>query len=81
MTVPQLVRLVCYKHTADLDFTQIVNTLNGGAGGSENGLVKTLGAMLQLAGRGRKSGAEERDLGRDRVQQGLRPDQHERVGP
>ena len=37
------------KHTADLDFTQIVNTLNGGAGGSENGLVKTLGAMLQIA--------------------------------
>jgi VWFA-related protein len=36
------------KHTADLDFTQIVNTLNGGAGGSENGLVKTLGAMLQI---------------------------------
>jgi VWFA-related protein len=37
------------KHTADLDFTQIVNTLDGGAGGSENGLVKTLGAMLQIA--------------------------------
>ena len=37
------------KHTADLDFTQIVNTLNGGAGGSENGLVKTLGAMAQIA--------------------------------
>ena len=37
------------KHTADLDFTQIVNTLNGGSGGSENGLVKTLGAMLQIA--------------------------------
>lgn len=37
------------KHTADLDFTQIVNTLNGGAGGSDNGLVKTLGAMLQIA--------------------------------
>jgi VWFA-related protein len=37
------------KHTADLDFTQIVNTLSGGAGGSENGLVKTLGAMLQIA--------------------------------
>ena len=30
-------------------FTQIVNTLNGGAGGSENGLVKTLGAMSQIA--------------------------------
>ena len=40
---------MCSKHTADLDFTQIVNTLNGGAGGSENGLVKTLGAMLQIA--------------------------------
>ena len=37
------------KHTADLDFTQIVNTLNGGSGGSENGLVKTLRAMLQIA--------------------------------
>ncbi|HEX5282810.1 MAG TPA: VWA domain-containing protein [Bryocella sp.] len=37
------------KHTADLDFTQIVNTLNGGAGGSDNGLVKTLGAMSQIA--------------------------------
>jgi VWFA-related protein len=37
------------KHTADFDFTQVVNTLNGGAGGSENGLVKTLGAMLQIA--------------------------------
>jgi VWFA-related protein len=36
------------KHTADLDFTQVVNTLNGGAGGSDNGLVKTLGAMLQI---------------------------------
>lgn len=37
------------KHTADLDFTQIVNTLNGGVGGSDNGLVKTLGAMSQIA--------------------------------
>ena len=60
------------KHTADLDFTQIVNTLNGGAGGSENGLVKTLGAMLQIAQSvAGIPGAQECHLGRDRLQQGL----------
>ncbi len=70
------------KHTADLDFTQIVNTLNGGSGGSENGLVKTLGAMLQIAQSvagipGRKNVIW---VGY-RLQQGLRPDEHERERP
>lgn len=36
-------------HTADLDFTKISNSLNGDPGGSEDGMVKTLGAMLQIA--------------------------------
>jgi VWFA-related protein len=37
------------KHTADLDFTQVMASLNGGAGAADNGLVKTLGALSQIA--------------------------------
>ncbi|HEY4379618.1 MAG TPA: VWA domain-containing protein [Acidobacteriaceae bacterium] len=37
------------KHTADLDFTQLMASLNGGASGADNGMVKTLGALSQIA--------------------------------
>jgi VWFA-related protein len=36
-------------HTTDADFTMLTNTLNGGKSGSENGMVKTLGALAQIA--------------------------------
>jgi VWFA-related protein len=36
-------------HTTDTDFTMLTNTLNGGSSGSDNGLVKTLGALTQIA--------------------------------
>src|SRR6202008_1428592 len=36
-------------HTADIDFTMLTNTLNGGQSGSDNGMVKTLGALSQIA--------------------------------
>lgn len=36
-------------HTSDFDFTQMVNRLNGGTSGSEDGFVKTLGALSQIA--------------------------------
>jgi VWFA-related protein len=37
------------KHTGDLDFTQVMSSLNGGSGGADNGMVKTLGALSQIA--------------------------------
>ena len=37
------------KHTADLDFTQVMRNLNGGATAADNGMVKTLGALSQIA--------------------------------
>jgi VWFA-related protein len=37
------------KHTADLDFTQVMANLNGGASAADNGMVKTLGALSQIA--------------------------------
>lgn len=37
------------KHTADLDFTQVMNSLNGGQSGADYGMVKTLGALSQIA--------------------------------
>jgi VWFA-related protein len=37
------------KHTSDLDFTTVMNSLNGGNGGADNGMVKTLGALTQIA--------------------------------
>jgi VWFA-related protein len=37
------------KHTADLDFTQVIASLNGGASAADNGMVKTLGALSQIA--------------------------------
>jgi VWFA-related protein len=37
------------KHTADLDFTQVMASLNGGASAADNGMVKTLGALSQIA--------------------------------
>jgi VWFA-related protein len=37
-------------HTADADFTMLTNTLNGGGqAGSDDGMVKTLGALTQIA--------------------------------
>src|SRR5580693_233506 len=36
-------------HTADADFTMLTNTLNGGKSGSDDGMVKTLGALTQIA--------------------------------
>jgi VWFA-related protein len=36
-------------HTTDTDFTMLTNTLNGGKSGSDDGLVKTLGALTQIA--------------------------------
>jgi VWFA-related protein len=36
-------------HTADADFTMLTNTLNGGRSGSDDGMVKTLGALTQIA--------------------------------
>ena len=36
-------------HTADLDFTQVMASLNGGASAADNGMVKTLGALSQIA--------------------------------
>jgi len=36
-------------HTSDLDFTTVMNSLNGGSGGADNGMVKTLGALSQIA--------------------------------
>src|SRR6267154_3836971 len=47
-------------HTTDADFTMLTNTLNGGRSGSDNGMVKTLGALTQIAssvrgGPGRKN--------------------------
>jgi VWFA-related protein len=36
-------------HTTDADFTMLTNTLNGGKSGSDNGMVKTLGALTQIA--------------------------------
>jgi VWFA-related protein len=36
-------------HTADADFTMLTNTLNGGTSGSDDGMVKTLGALTQIA--------------------------------
>ena len=38
-----------HKHTADLDFTQVIASLNGGASAADNGMVKTLGALSQIA--------------------------------
>lgn len=38
-----------HKHTADLDFTQVMASLNGGASAADNGMVKTLGALSQIA--------------------------------
>jgi len=37
------------KHTTDTDFTMLTNTLNGGKSGSDDGPVKTLGALTQIA--------------------------------
>jgi len=37
------------KHTSDLDFTQVMRSLNGGATSADNGMVKTLGALSQIA--------------------------------
>jgi len=37
------------SHTADADFTMLTNTLNGGKSGSDDGMVKTLGALSQIA--------------------------------
>ena len=37
------------KHTADLDFTQVIASLNGGASAADNGMVNTLGALSQIA--------------------------------
>jgi VWFA-related protein len=36
-------------HTTDTDFTMLTNTLNGGTSGSDDGMVKTLGALTQIA--------------------------------
>jgi VWFA-related protein len=36
-------------HTTDADFTMLTNTLNGGRSGSDDGMVKTLGALTQIA--------------------------------
>jgi VWFA-related protein len=36
-------------HTTDADFTMLANTLNGGRSGSDEGMVKTLGALTQIA--------------------------------
>lgn len=36
-------------HTTDADFTMLTNTLNGGRSGSDDGMVKTLGALAQIA--------------------------------
>jgi VWFA-related protein len=36
-------------HTTDTDFTMLTNTLNGGKSGSDDGMVKTLGALTQIA--------------------------------
>jgi VWFA-related protein len=36
-------------HTADLDFTQVMASLNGGTSAADNGMVKTLGALSQIA--------------------------------
>ena len=38
-----------HTHTTDADFTMLTNTLNGGSSGSDEGLVKTLGALTQIA--------------------------------
>jgi VWFA-related protein len=37
------------KHTTDTDFTMLMNTLNGGRSASDDGMVKTLGALTQIA--------------------------------
>jgi len=37
------------KHTADVDFTQMLASLNGGKSGKDDGLVSTLGALSQIA--------------------------------
>jgi VWFA-related protein len=36
-------------HTTDTDFTMLTNTLNGGKSGADDGMVKTLGALTQIA--------------------------------
>ena len=36
-------------HTADLDFTTVLASLNGGSSGAEQGMVQTLGALEQIA--------------------------------
>jgi VWFA-related protein len=36
-------------HTADLDFTQVMASLNGGSSAADNGMVQTLGALSQIA--------------------------------
>jgi VWFA-related protein len=38
-----------HTHTSDADFTMLTNTLNGGTSGSDDGMVKTLGALSQIA--------------------------------
>ena len=38
-----------HTHTTDADFTMLTNTLNGGKSGSDNGMVKTLGALTEIA--------------------------------
>jgi VWFA-related protein len=37
------------KHTSDLDFTTMLNALNGGLSGADNGMVQSLGALSQIA--------------------------------
>lgn len=36
-------------HTTDTDFTNLVNSLNGGKIGADDGMVRTLGALSQIA--------------------------------
>ena len=36
-------------HVTDADFTTMINTLNGGRHGNQNGMVQTLGALEQVA--------------------------------
>jgi VWFA-related protein len=36
-------------HTADVDFTQMLASLNGGKTGKDDGMVQTLGALTQIA--------------------------------
>ena len=38
-----------HKHTVDIDFTQMLASLNGGKSGKDNGMVATLGALSQIA--------------------------------